>query len=567
MNSSLQERQSLPPLLIDQAASRFQEFEASIGWAALAAQSAKETASRVYAMRPPPQPRLVGEEAADYLQSIIPVTESDILDCHAAYGSVRWLWYLRRAPDRLFEGEYTTTLGYDRMLAELVASKFTAIDVSENPDRVSFPADVYAFRHLARYVGRLKLLSNLHSLYRRLGKGGVLDASTPTLIVETSETIERAIQIYDSRHDTATEFIGAGLGMAAIDPDIDLIARKSAGAEPEAFLTSRSSSGFTCPITYPNESGGRSTGTASIRHAPMMLNLSKILSPLGKEGGVPDYLPKIASLCQLLLLVPSICAQVPWALSSIVQQGYVFIGKQRLRNIVDHYLHEVVDQLAPRTLGFAWPKNFDDWHEAISGVVASTWPIASGNILRPFHDNLLIDVTCASQALLHRLELTRSPLIGNIRAQAFELDCQQMINGTPWKPSQGIQDLRGRQLRRNGKIITDIDSIAEKNGALLVVSCKSIIYDRDYDQGVFKSVNNTQHTIDAAVAHWLGIVDDLKLNPIGDNFDFSQFDEVIGVVCTPFVGYSSDERTLAFARPNLRICASILELRDWLAVN
>ena len=65
------------------------------------------------------------------------------------------------------------------------------------------------------------------------------------------------------------------------------------------------------------------------------------------------------------------------------------------------------------------------------------------------------------------------------------------------------------------------------------MSCKSIIYDRDYDQGVFRVIRNTRATIDEAVAEW-GVVAELRRQPTGDNLDFSRFDEIIGVVCAPF---------------------------------
>ena len=267
------------------------------------------------------------------------------------------------------------------------------------------------------------------------------------------------------------------------------------------------------------------------------------------------------------MLVPAICAHVPWALSSICQQGYVFVGEQRLREIVEHHLPEVVEQLAPRTPGFAWPTDFDQWHDALAAVHASVWPLSSGNVVRRFRDNLLIDTTSASHALLHRIELGRSPLLGNLRAREFELQCQDLIDGTAWLPPPELKALRGRTLRAGGRALTDIDAIGVKERSLLIVSCKSVIYDRDYDQGDFRVIRNTQATVDQAVIEWGAIVAELRRQRRGENFDFSQFDEIVGVVCTPFAPYSSDDRTLAFTRPNLRVSSSMLELRNWLAAN
>ena len=508
---------------------------------------------------------LAGIDAANYLQALVPLTQAEILEQHNAYGPIRWLWYIRRAPDSLFEGDYRTTLGYDRLLAEMLSSQFTASDASNVPERVAFRADESAFRHLTRYIGRVKLLSQLHGLYRRVGKGAVLDASCPILTAHTSEAIERAIQIYDVRHDRSHELTGAGLGMVAVDPDFQKLVVESAGREPTAILSMGCTPDFPAPVTYPDGAGGLNVTMVRVRHVTQKLNLTRVLSPMGADGGTPDYLHSIAALIQLLMLIPALCTHVPWALSSMTQQGYFFVGEERLRDIVDKYLPEIVEQLTPWTPGFTWPTNYVQWRESLLAVAASLWPLSSGNVLRRFRDNFLIDTTGASHALLHRLELARSSLIGNLRAREFELQCQDMIDATSWAPLPDVKALRGRPLRQGGKVLTDIDAIGVKERTLLIVSCKSIIYDRTYDLGEFRVIRNIQTTIDDAVDTWEGVAAKLRQEPTGENFDFSQFEEIIGVVCTPFAAYSSEERSVAFVKPGLRASSSVLELRDWLS--
>ncbi|HLQ24782.1 MAG TPA: hypothetical protein VK138_02765, partial [Acidiferrobacterales bacterium] len=56
----------------------------------------------------------------------------------------------------------------------------------------------------------------------------------------------------------------------------------------------------------------------------------------------------------------------------------------------------------------------------------------------------------------------------------------------------------------------------------------------------------------------------VRANAVGDNFDFSVFTRIIGIVCTPFVVYSSEPNTLAFVTDDLRFCSSAVELHDWL---
>jgi hypothetical protein len=69
------------------------------------------------------------------------------------------------------------------------------------------------------------------------------------------------------------------------------------------------------------------------------------------------------------------------------------------------------------------------------------------------------------------------------------------------------------------------------------VSCKSRVKNLLYDAGDHTEVRNAAtHLVDAA-REWLRIKTLLQSNPVGDNYDFSGFTEIIGVVCTPSVFY------------------------------
>ena len=141
---------------------------------------------------------------------------------------------------------------------------------------------------------------------------------------------------------------------------------------------------------------------------------------------------------------------------------------------------------------------------------------------------------------------------------------QCTVDDSLWRPDATLAALRGRTLRCNGLALTDIDAIGACNGALLLISCKSVIYDTDYDKGTYRVIENVQFTVDGAVAKWVNFVDNLKENPLGDNFDLSRYTEIIGIVCTPFVVYSDNRATLDFAKPGLRRCVAAYELREWL---
>lgn len=551
------------PHLVDPAVTAFRDLAASTQWQNIARAGAVETALAVRATLPPPPVEIDGQDAASYLEKVIPLVEKDITDRHGSYGAVRWLWYLRRTPDLLFEGDYRTTLGYDRVLAEVVSSRCCASDVSEAPDRVAFRVNDSVFRHVARFVGRVKFLSQLHMLYRRVGKGATLVTDSPLFGSRTTDLIERAIQTYDTRHDHSQDMYSAGLGLVVLAAGSNEVAKAVESGEPVALLAFRCLP-FRAPLKHSVSPGAPQLLLLDMRYAIEMLQVTRVLAPMGTSGGVASYLPEIAPLVQLLMLLPTIISMSPWALGSIAQYGYVFVTKERLRHVADRRLTHVVGQVSGVTPGFSWPADFTAWMAALQAVRSSSWPLTAGRVCHYFNNNVLIDVGAASNALIHRLELDRSPLWGALRGESFELQCQEVIGKTPWAPPPAVKAYRGRTLRRGGKALTDIDAIGVRGNTLLLVSCKSIIYDRAYDQGVFNVIRNTQATIDAAVTRWQSIINDLRLQQRGDNFDLSSYDQIVGVVCTPFVAYSSADLSLAFVVPRLRAVCSILELRDWL---
>ncbi len=153
--------------------------------------------------------------------------------------------------------------------------------------------------------------------------------------------------------------------------------------------------------------------------------------------------------------------------------------------------------------------------------------------------------------------------LANSRAGAFEDQVQGIVDRTAWKPPPPLAAIGRKTLRRNGRAITDVDAIGAKEGSLLLVSCKSVIYDREYDRGEFRVVRNVQTRVDDGVRDWLEITADL-LRDKGDNFDFTAFGNAIAVVCTPFVVYSDNPVTLEWAEEGLRRCSSASELKAWL---
>ncbi|MDE2118660.1 MAG: hypothetical protein KGJ19_08695, partial [Betaproteobacteria bacterium] len=226
-------------------------------------------------------------------------------------------------------------------------------------------------------------------------------------------------------------------------------------------------------------------------------------------------------------------------------------------------LPEILELMRPLARRADWCDTYDTWKRALNDSVPSLWHLRAGGILRSYGTNVLVDITTATNALLQRVELSRSPLLGNEKAGAFESECQDLINSSSWAPDDELAAYRGRTLRRGATALTAIDAIGACMGRLLLVSCKSLIYDGDYDKGTYRVIRNAQSTVDRAVQEWDAVVADIRANPVGDNFDFSRFRVVIGVVCTPYVVYLSNEsRNQRLDGRNLHACIAAIELKE-----
>lgn len=508
----------------------------------------------------PPQRYLQAEDAATYIANLIQLAEAYIAEAHATYGSVRWLWYIRRCPDALFAGQYNTTAGYDRTLAESISWFFPTVLNDATPARLAFDTSDSSLRHLCRFLACVKVLSDLHMCFRRAGKGSEIDTSRLLLTYKTDRESEDAMRVYDTRHSDSQQHVFMGLGMSLVEARDEEL-RKDDDEFPFC-LAFEIKDPVLAPIAYPHE-GKLLPAEIEVRHVLKFADLRPILDPLSDGGLRPDYVAEVAPLVQLLMMLGPLSGDIPWLVSSVFQQGYFLVKGSALHEIVGAWLPRLNERI--RTMTDApLPETSQQWEGALSSLSPTLWPLRAGGVTRRVGDNVLIDVTGATRALIQRLEFHRSLRFSNERAARFELQCQAAIDASAWAGPEQIRALRGRPLRLGGRVVTDSDAIGAFGEKLLLVACKSLIYDREYDRGAFQAVRNAQGTVNEAVEHWAKVVDTLTLNRVGDNYDFSAFSEIAWVVCTPFVVYTTVKSNLEPRKDGLRTCVSLEELTEWL---
>lgn len=549
--------------LTDSAATKLEHYFLDIRFAPLALSAINELLAEVLKEAPPPAEEMEGELAAAFLERLIPLVQTAIIKKQQAYGAVQWLWYLRRMPEFPLMGSYHTTLAYDLALAESLSWYCPQTGASPSGNPLAFKCDESVARHLARFIGRIKLLSQLHIAYRRVGKGSRLTVSSKEVRFHTDAATEAAINLYDERHDAARQHNGGRLGIAEGNTDF---------TDPEHFsepdiARAHLVFGFhgdkiDAPTFFPHE-GRLVAGLVAMRFILQSASVDRIIRPfLPGNGPTPAYVQQLSALVLLLILLPSLFVEFPWAFSTVQQRGYFFTMDGQLRAWADKNLEHVARQLSERYPEIVWPGKYDDWINSLNSIEPNLWPLKSGGVLRKLGEITLIDFSAATSSLLAGQQIDRDPAIGNVRAGIFEDECQEIIDASSWIPPDALKQQRRKQLRRNGNNITDVDAIGCRDGQLLLVSCKSLVYDGDYDKGVFRVVKNLQSTIDKAVADWNAKIEDIRNNPRGDNFDFSGYREIHGVVCTPFVAYSNTAATLQKSIFGWHACASAEELRN-----
>jgi len=147
----------------------------------------------------------------------------------------------------------------------------------------------------------------------------------------------------------------------------------------------------------------------------------------------------------------------------------------------------------------------------------------------------------------------------------FEIQTQDMIDSSRWKPISVVRELRGKVLKKSdGSSLTDVDAIGCYEGTLLLVSCKSKINSPRHDATLFKENRNNQSEVRRSLLEHDKLVEYVAKNREGPNYDFRHFKRIIGVVCVPspmWIGSGTHDQN----SDGLYRCCSFGELGRWLA--
>lgn len=501
---------------------------------------------------------LEGIEATNALAASIEHVEAALRRWATVYSSVQWLWMLRRIPDFVFKGCLPSTLAYDLTLATVLTGDSPTRGGGRLADRqlIYTVGDLDAQR-VWRFCAGVRYLSHLHQAYRWANKGAPIHFSRRSPPhPEPSEVLREAVERYDLRMCDSSEFLAHSgtIPLKLEDCGEGTAIRGIFQIDP-------------IEIPVPDLPGAAIQQVEVVaRFVPKEVDLAQFTAMLFHEQALNETARsrEIAALCCLLASVYDLIWQHR-TIAGVLQRGYLLWGNERLKGALTQAfsrLPAMFQQLASES-GI---DSADAWVNALEVMSGSTWPLVPGPILRKDGNAVLLDLHFATMRLNAIMgELPQQGAAANERAHGFELRVQAAIDASAWRPDVTLGDFRGRTLRLHGKNFTDVDAIGVFADQLLLVSCKSTLYSPQYDAGNFNVIRNRANLLTGAVSDWNQKITSLRAQPVGDNFDFSQFKEIVGVVCTPLPVFVPTELTAPMQPNNLSPACSFHELEQWIS--
>jgi hypothetical protein len=114
-----------------------------------------------------------GEEAFATLTAIREHLEIDVLHQAQRFSPFKWLWYLRRLPQIVFEGNLRSTFIYDSGLAACASARSQASSPYKVEDGfITYRVKSEPVQHTLRFCSAVRFLSQVHSNLRWAGKRG-----------------------------------------------------------------------------------------------------------------------------------------------------------------------------------------------------------------------------------------------------------------------------------------------------------------------------------------------------------------------------------------------------------
>lgn len=465
-----------------------------------------------------------------------------------------WMWLLRRMPPKLFVvlGSHPMVASGACRIAEALTNPGRSWRPTPSEPEPSYDATPTNVRDLVDLVLAVRLLTEVSAQLEVHNRSQPLAKSLADLhLPDPTAEIEDVLRLYQTRQSVGDSNPLSGTGAFAAISIEELITEGGVIASPVLAVSA--------DRWVPVRMGG-------VEHLPAGEYLMRFLVVgMKPEGRLHDLVrtsrPSRArdEACALLALLIGLSPTTGSDLDVVLQRGYRILSLSYLQEAVRNGLKEIgqlQEGSAPSVLAAL---------ELLSQLSPTLWPLRPGTALRPWGSGAMVDVVGATRALLDRVgDTTRADQQVNAWSTAFEEDLQSAIDGSAWNPPADWRQLRGRDLRHKGRVVTDVDAIAARDGVLLLVSAKAWSRSPGVDTGDFVEARKFMRKSEEALDGWQRNAAFFEEHPVGDNYDFSAAKEVIGVLCVPFLPLVHPGNCSKTPLPGLYAVSSIDEFVTWL---
>jgi hypothetical protein len=149
----------------------------------------------------------------------------------------------------------------------------------------------------------------------------------------------------------------------------------------------------------------------------------------------------------------------------------------------------------------------------------------------------LIDVASASALLPSSFVRAQQGRDANMWGSSFEVQLQELIDLSPWRPRNEWRPLIRRKLQMEGRVLTDIDAVAEVDGALLLIDAKAFRMPAGLRRGEYGPTESLRKNVETASVSWRDKIEAIRSQPAILPVVVEPSTGIHGLVVTPFVPF------------------------------
>lgn len=485
-----------------------------------------------------------------------------------------WLWALRRLPKSVFSGILPTTLGYDSLLASTLTSIYAkppkTMDWHTSKENNISPKNLPdLIRDLTQYTQHIRILSSCHSAKRRAARGFESRISTqkPGSLSNPfdhpeNESLSEALFEFDlTLGDRENPF--SRLGISPLN------------SSQETRLSFPLWTFISDEMTYDFLIAD---DTRVILHAVAggvyndhgwLIDVDQKLVSINPQSGI--FTEESAAIIVCLKAFPFIVRKHPHgsALIDAKSKGYVQCPRQCLEKSLRLSIRSLPYYLRQRLNGLGL--NSEKIIEKMLAITGLDFPLKPGSLLIDTEminpsgqKNYILDFLACTAMLDAILAYpTETGAVANARGAFFENQVAEILeNSALGKLKKGTPKAK-TVIKHNKRYITDIDAIGETEDFVLIVSAKSQMFTDEQEAGDYKKCQSQLQNTQKYLQKQQEIIDDLTLNPKGDNYDFTG-KEIIWTLCTPTPVFVDDAKFYSQNCHGLPKLVCIDQLRAWL---